>query len=124
MSGESSFSRSLMRFLRPEEIELLGALLAGHQSAKSLLANITETRIRDLKDGQMGSIELAQSYPGRRMSKCIAEADYVDLDGVSVTITVNIDQQGKLFEIDIWKVDFSPLVRYPSPQTIRNIQVH
>ena len=29
------------------------------------------------------------------------------------------DEYGELFELDFWKVDFSPLRRYPQPQDLR-----
>ena len=62
----------------------------------------------------MGSIELGESSSdARRMLACVAEADYVDSDGVSVSIAINVDQNGHLFELDMWKVDFSPLIQYP-----------
>jgi hypothetical protein len=71
----------------------------------------------------MGSIELGEgSSNARRMSACVAEADYVDSDGVSVSIAINVDQKGHLFELDMWKVDFSPLIQYPNSRTIRNIR--
>jgi hypothetical protein len=111
------------RFLRGEEIELLCALLREHSSRKSLLANVEKAKVRDLKDGQMGSVEFVGDSPDvRRMSRCVAEADYVDSDGVSVSIAVNIDQEGNLFEIDMWKVDFNRLIQYPASRTIRNVR--
>ena len=109
--------------LRAEELELLRAILGKHSAAKSLLSAIERVRVRDLSDGGMGSIELGEgSANARRMSACVAEADYVDSDGVSVSIAINVDQNGHLFEVDMWKVDFSPLIQYPNSRTIRNIR--
>jgi hypothetical protein len=109
--------------LREEEIELIRGLLAKHPSGKSLLLRIEMAKVRDLADGQMGSIEFDENAShARHMSACIAEADYVDSDGVSVSIDLNVDQNGNLFEIDIWKVDFNRLLQYPSPRMIRNIR--
>ena len=123
MSDESSLNRKSLRILREEEIELVRALLAKHPSGKSLLSGIEMAKVRDLKDGHMGSIEFhANPSDGRHMSGCVAEADYVDSDGVPVSIALNVDQNGNLFEIDIWKVDFSRLLQFPSPLTIRNVR--
>jgi hypothetical protein len=120
MSGESSLSRNPPRTLRREELDLLGAMLKGNKLAASLLANV---QVRDLSDGGMGSIEfLTETGLERRQAKCIAEADYMDSDGIPVSIAANVDQHGRLFELDIWKVDFSPLRTYPSAQTIRNVR--
>jgi uncharacterized lipoprotein NlpE involved in copper resistance len=42
------------------------------------------------------------------------EAEYVDCDGVPVSIVLNADQNGRLYELDMWKVDFAPLQEYPA----------
>ena len=102
---------------------MLRAILGKHSAAKSLLSAIERVRVRDLSDGQMGSIELGESSSAaRRMLACVAEADYVDSDGVSLSIAINVDQNGRLLELDVWKVDFSPLLQNPNPKTIRNIR--
>jgi hypothetical protein len=70
-------------------------------------------------DGGMGSIRFFSSEIGRRMGVAVAEAEYTDDDGVLVSIVLNTDFNGRLFEVDFWKVDFSPLRRYPSPSDLR-----
>ena len=57
-------------------------------------------------------------YNGRERSPLdyggeIAEAAFQDADGVPVSITLNVDKFGDLFEMDVFKADFSPLIRYP-----------
>ncbi|WP_420885213.1 DUF6984 family protein, partial [Candidatus Symbiothrix dinenymphae] len=37
----------------------------------------------------------------------------VDEDGVDVIASLNIDDTGDLYELDIWKTDFSPLIKLP-----------
>jgi len=34
---------------------------------------------------------------------------------VPVSVGLYLDQFGDLFELDVWKVDSSPLIRYPHP---------
>jgi hypothetical protein len=65
-----------------------------------------------MRDGGMGSIRF-EGPSGRKMGTVLVEADYYDLDGVLVSISVNLDINGELFEMDFWKVDFSSLRRYP-----------
>jgi hypothetical protein len=72
----------------------------------------------DMKDGNMGSIRFAKDER-RIMGKILAEAQYTDEDGVLVSIAINADNKGDLFEVDFWKVDFSPLKRYPKPSDLR-----
>jgi hypothetical protein len=38
---------------------------------------------------------------------------------VLVSIAVNSDDRGELYEVDFWKVDFSPLRRYPNATDLR-----
>jgi len=44
----------------------------------------------------------------------VAEYQFTDADGVEVLISLNVDADGRPFELDVWKTDFSPLVRMPS----------
>ena len=73
---------------------------------------LVKSRVVDMQDGGMGSIRFVGSE-ARTFGKVAAEAQYVDSDGVLVLITVNTDKENQLFEVDFWKVDFSPLKRYP-----------
>jgi len=76
--------------------------------------------VEDMADGGMGSIRFVQNSGERCLfGKKIAEADYVDIDGVLVSIVLNVDQQGNLYEIDFWKVDFSSICKYPRPEGLR-----
>lgn len=118
MSDASQFTDSLPnRRLRDEERELILALLSG-TSLSAIQENALSTfYVRDMQDGGMGSIRFVQPE-ARSFGKALVEAQYVDIDGVLVSIAVNIDDKGDLFEVDFWKVDFSPLKRYPKPSDV------
>ena len=58
-------------------------------------------------DGGIGSIRFVGSGPERHLGEVIAEAEYTDDDGVVVSIALNTDTNGRLYEVDFWKVDFS-----------------
>lgn len=65
---------------------------------------------------KMGSIGLgAQNaeYGGD-----LIQVKYVDSDGVDVIISLTQDTQGRLLDLDFWKVDFSKLLRYPNPDDL------
>ena len=120
MLAESSSQNNPPRYLRQEEFDLLCAMLKDDDLVAFLS---TAPQVRDLHDGGMGSIEFVlEDSRGPRQARCYAEADYMDSDGTPVNISVNIDQFGKLFELDIWKVDFGRLKTYPTGWTIRNIR--
>ena len=78
-----------------------------------------------MNDGGMGSLRFVQNPTReRRFGKQIAEAHYTDSDGVAVLITINVDKHGDLFELDVWKVDYSPLKRWPKPEDLRPPEVN
>lgn len=73
-------------------------------------------QVKELEDGGMGSLLLGPglgSDEERGFGRAAAEVQFQDDDGVGVIATLNLDKDGRLFELDIWKVDFSPLVRIP-----------
>lgn len=73
-------------------------------------------RVRQMDDGGMGSLCL---YPkgeineNRKFGKMVSEFQFTDNDGVEVLVLLNIDDRGQLFELDIWKTDFSQLLSFP-----------
>ena len=106
--GVSSPSRAL----REEERELICFMLSGARTDGSLDIDLGPSRVVDMQDGGMGSIRFVRS--GRRvLGRVVAEAEYEDIDGVLVSVSINSDSEGQLFEVDFWKVDFSSLKRYP-----------
>ncbi len=86
------------------------------ESAK-LENTLAAARVQDMNDGGMGSIRFVGPEL-RRFGRQLTEAEYLDSDGVLLSIAVNADRDGNLFEVDFWKVDFSPLKRYPKPSEL------
>gem|GEM_PF-3035541 len=73
-------------------------------------------RVRDMADGGMGSLLF---QPGSSIERFgLAELYFIDEDGVLVTASLNATREGKPVELDIWKVDFSPLKRWPEAPEI------
>jgi hypothetical protein len=93
------------RPLTPKERDLIVYIL-GQSSSSHGDFDLVE----DMNDGGMGSLRFVGSAD-RQLGKCIGEAEFDDADGVPVSVALNSDQCGELFELDLWKVDFSPLQR-------------
>ena len=73
-------------------------------------------RVVDAEDGGMGSLLF---QPGSSIARFgLAEVFFWDEDGVLVTASLNATREGKPVELDIWKVDFSPLKRWPQAPDI------
>ena len=121
MSDESrSNSLGPSRPLREEELVLIRSLHTGVYPAKALECALETSCVMDMQDGGMGSIRFIGDEP-HSFGKALVEAQYLDSDGVLVSIAVNVDKNGQLFELDFWKVDFSPLRRYPKPSDVSDI---
>jgi hypothetical protein len=109
-----------MRPLRREEHVILERLLelvpsnARPSSDYKLLAE-------DMKDGGMGSIRFTdESGQLRKMGRELVTAEYIDEDRIPVSISINLDEEGRFFELDFWKVNFEPLRRYPRPEEVHS----
>ena len=74
--------------------------------------------VEEMNDGGMGSLRFV-GRADRRFGRCIGEAEFDDADGVPVSVALNVDQYGELFELDLWKVDFSPLNRIAALDELR-----
>jgi hypothetical protein len=108
-----------MRPLRQEETEVLAALL-GMVLSSAKPPHEGELFAVDLPDGGMGSIRLTnKSDRPRKMGSELVTAHYIDKDQIPVVISINLDQEGRLFEMDFWKVDFSSLKRYPTSAELK-----
>ncbi|MDR0697788.1 MAG: hypothetical protein LBG28_01000, partial [Tannerella sp.] len=68
--------------------------------------------VRPMNDGGMGSILIINKNDesDRIFGEQIGECCFVDEDGIDVVVSLNIDNKGNLFELDIWKTNFSPLI--------------
>lgn len=98
-----------------EEIKLISYLL--RKSDLSIPLNWEETLIvSPMKDGNMGSLYL---FPEgiinmeRHMGRKVSESIFIDEDGVDVIVSLNVDEDNKLFELDIWKTNFDRLIVFP-----------
>lgn len=121
MSVESRvLEMSAWRKLRKEELDLITAMARHSRKSNEVLRSLSERLVEDMKDGGMGSVRFKDSdNRERRLGKKIAEAEFRDQDGIPVSAVLNLDDKGQLFELDMWKVDFSALKRYPRPEELR-----
>lgn len=72
--------------------------------------------VRPMNDGMMGSLYLfpqGKIIAGRKFGKQISDFQFTDVDGVEVIASLNVDSDGNLFELDIWKTDFGKLIKLP-----------
>ena len=71
----------------------------------------------EMDDGNMGSLKLY--FDGKYVEKngvvpsFVSDFEFKDIDDVDVVASLFLDENGKLYELDIWKVDFSKLLSIP-----------
>lgn len=102
----------MARHLRVDELRLVKALLEQLPPLRRPVAELHELLVEDMADGGMGSLRFV-GKPNARMYSATPELTFFDTDGVWVSATVNLDADGDLFELDIFKGDFSPLNAIP-----------
>ena len=69
-----------------------------------------------MDDGEMGGLYLfpqGKIIESRKFGKQISEFQFKDIDGVEVIASLNVDVDGILFELEIWKTNFEKLVKLP-----------
>ncbi len=107
------------RHLRSGEKLLITQMVRGTRFEAQVLRDLAHALVEDMSDGGMGSIRFRAARRGKRLfGQQISEATFVDDDGIAVSATLNLDQHGELFELDLWKVDNSRLRRYPEHDAI------
>jgi hypothetical protein len=67
---------------------------------------------------KLGDTGIQLSLRGEHANDLV-EADYQDVDGRDVLITLTTNQYDELYELDIWKTDFSDLQHYPEPDKVK-----
>jgi|SRR4051794_19430321 len=104
-----------LRDLRDDELAVIHKMILRSGLQEEFEEQLARMKVQDMPDGGMGSITF---YNGRPRSLLeyggeIAEAAFRDADDMPVSVTLNVDKDGELFELDVFKADGSPLIRYP-----------
>ena len=117
----SDASRSIrggQRLLTSKELSLLNALLEMIPEGAALQGRLNDAHVEEMADGGMGSLRFVD-HGVQHMGREAIAVESVDEDGVPLEISVNLDENGNLFELDVWKVDYSPLKRLPEPAQVK-----
>jgi len=70
--------------------------------------------VEPMDDGSMGSFRIGEVAIPRKLGCAVAEVQFSDADGIPVTAVLNVDTEDRLYEVDVWKVNFAPLQRWPT----------
>ena len=68
-------------------------------------------RVEEMNDGGMGSLHFVwKDKTSPKFGGTSAEIELLDQDQVPVMVYLDVDREGDFFELNIWKVDFSPII--------------
>ena len=77
-----------------------------------------------MSDGGMGSLKFCISHTQNRIFGEIAsECKFWDADDREVSVALILGQDGKLFELDVFKSDFSPLLRWLTQEELHEANI-
>jgi len=103
-----------MRPLKTDELQLITFLLRKAPSYLHLLNNLEGSLVEEMQDGGMGSLKFLSGNKFRIMKLEISRIDTLkDADSVPLSITLNLGTDDELYELDIFKRDFSSLIKFP-----------
>ncbi|WP_052690607.1 DUF6984 family protein [Pseudarthrobacter chlorophenolicus] len=101
------------RRLLPGEILIMRTLLDRAYESRWKAIDVESLRAFDMDDGGMGSLLFETTKPDRFFGRTLSEGWFKDADGYLVMLYLNLDKEDEIFELDSWKVDFSPRRRLP-----------
>lgn len=105
------------RKLHTDEEKLL-SFLVGRSTALIQDNWKDELFVIPMNDDGMGSLYLSREFKNeskdRKFGRQVSECRFVDADGVEVIASLNVDSDGELFELDIWKTNYAPLLKIPN----------
>src|SRR3954452_8384254 len=115
-----------LRDLRADEPAIIKKMLAASPFEAKLAPQVSAMKVQEMPDGGMGSIKFFNGRPRSELEygKEIAEGAFQDADGVPVSLSLSVDKAGDLFELDVFKADGSPLVRYPDLDQLQLVERH
>jgi hypothetical protein len=94
-----------------------------HRSSQpALVSELEAIGVRNMDDGGMRSLllvpKILSSISPRSFGRQLSDLTFVDADLQPVSAALNVDSDGHLFELDMFKADFSPLIAIPDALTI------
>lgn len=104
------------RLLTEGEVLILTVLLGRAKDWVHDPVDLKSLRVSDMDDGGMGSLRFTSAKEHPRYGRTIAEGWFKDADGMPVALALYVDRDNDLFEVDSWKVDFSPRLRLPQSE--------
>ncbi len=89
-------------------------MLKDSKAHKKFIVELPNFTVEEINDGGMGSLRFLPKKVEKRIYKNdVSIMHYKDTDGIPVMFSLNVDQDNDLYELDVFKGDFSPLKKFP-----------
>lgn len=98
-----------MRAIAERELPVIRYLL----EQSGIDADLGSLEVEPMNDGGMGSLAFAPLDQSRKLGRKAADCHFFDADGAVVSVALYLDQSDQLFEVDVWRVDFNPVKKWP-----------
>ncbi|MDR6736344.1 DUF6984 family protein [Sphingobacterium sp. 2149] len=104
----------MKRRLTPAETRLLSYIIKDTPEGPEIIETLPTIFVEEMDDGGMGSLKVViEGKDERRTGGILNDMEFHDIDGMLLVITVILDTDDKFYELDIFKGDFSPLIKMP-----------
>lgn len=100
------------RALREHEVQYVSRLIDAANLRDVVDVNWRRQLVVDLDDGGMGTFRFVEAAQWAE-PRVVAEIEVTDADGVPVSVALLVDAQARIYELDIFKADFSPVIKLP-----------
>lgn len=104
---------------RARKLALLELLCSRAGCVHALDCIRADMTMEDMPDGGMGSFRILHPAVGE-VHWTLATADYIDADGIPISIALLGDETRNPSEVDLAKGDFSRVVEYPVVTKLSN----
>src|SRR4051794_21946109 len=97
----------LSRDLRDDELAVIRKMISRSGLEEEFEEQLARMKVQNMPDGGMGSLAFYNGRPRFLLEYGgeIAEAAFCDADSGPVSVTLNLDKNGELFELDVFKAD-------------------
>lgn len=100
-----------------DELRLIRFLIASSED-RSLATNLLPiTMVSEMDDGGMGGLLIFENGVidrKRKYGSVLASCKFTDADGIEVIASLYLDDNGNIYELDVWKTNFQELISIPN----------
>jgi len=112
------------RLLRPGERRIIERLVeAVPEGRDRLLHQLANAKVKALDHAGTLAFDISDDYLGGKGLVSLVTGVASDVDGMYMELALFLTGDGRIYELNIWKGDLSPVRRLPEPAAIEIVQM-